>query len=221
MEELIYRNNLNQDWISLTFFINLVILTVIFKINPSRFSNSISIYSSDLYIKRYFNEKNFNLISLYNVLCFVIIISTLCLLIILFLEYNYKTILFAFEYYYLFILLLVALSIRYIFIQFLINQLNLNYIFKIGILKSFINNFRFALFYLIFLLVVNYVGIQTIQFLIITLCYFIIWNIYQFRILIFLFRSNPQQILYIIIYLCTLKVIPWYWFYVIILGPWL
>jgi len=221
MEELIYRNNLNQDWISLVFFINLIILTVIFKINPSRLRNSILFYSTDIYIKRYLNEKKFNLISVYNVLCFIIIISTLCLFINSFLEHNYKIIMFAFEYYYLFTLFLIVLSIRYIFFQFLINQLNVNYNFRIGVLKSFINNFRFALFYLIFLLFVNYVEIQNRQFLIFTLCYLIVWTFYQFRILILLFQSNPQQILYLIIYLCTFKAIPWYWLYVIILESWL
>ena len=221
MEELIYKNNLNQDWISFIFFINLIILTVIFKINPPRFKSITLFYSSDIYIKRFSNEKKFNMISAYNILCFIITISTLCLFLILLLEYNYKTLLFAFEYYYLFSSLILMLSSRYIFIQFLINQLKINHNYRIGILKNFINNFRFALFYLIFLLIVNYVEIQNKKFLLFTLCYLIIWIFYQFRILILLFKSNPQQILYIIIYLCTLRLLPWYWFYILILEPWL
>ena len=221
MEELIYKNNLNQDWISFIFFINLIILTAIFKINPPRFRSIILFHSTDIYIKRFSNEKKFNMISAYNILCFIITISTLCLFLILLLEYNYKTLLFAFEYYYLFSSLILMLSSRYIFIQFLINQLKINHNYRIGILKNFINNFRFALFYLIFLLIVNYVEIPNRQFLLFTLCYLIIWIFYQFRILILLFKSNPQQILYIIIYLCTLRLLPWYWFYILILEPWL
>ena len=221
MEELIYRNNLNQDWISFIFFLNLIILSVIFKINPPRLRSIILFHSTDIYIKRFSNEKKFNMISAYNILCFIIIISTLCLFLILLLEYNYKTLLFAFEYYYLFSLLILMFSSRYIFIQFLINQLKINYNYRIGVLKNFINNFRFALFYLIFLLIVNYVEIPNRQFLLFTLCYLIIWIFYQFRILILLFKSNPQQILYIIIYLCTLRLLPWYWFYILILEPWL
>ena len=221
MEELIYRNNLNQDWISFIFFINLIILSAIFKINPPRFRSIIFFHSTDIHIKRFSNEKKFNMITAYNILCFIITISTLCLFLILLLEYNYKTLLFAFEYYYLFSSLILMLSSRYIFIQFLINQLKINYNYRIGILKNFINNFRFALFYLIFLLIVNYVEIQNKQFLLFTLCYLIIWVFYQFRILILLFKSNPQQILYIIIYLCTLRLLPWYWFYILILEPWL
>ena len=174
MEELIYKNNLNQDWISFIFFINLIILTVIFKINPPRFKSITLFYSSDIYIKRFSNEKKFNMISAYNILCFIITISTLCLFLILLLEYNYKTLLFAFEYYYLFSSLILMLSSRYIFIQFLINQLKINHNYRIGILKNFINNFRFALFYLIFLLIVNYVEIQNKQFLLFTLFYLII-----------------------------------------------
>jgi len=118
-------------------------------------------------------------------------------------------------------LLTLILSSRYIFIQFLINQLKINYDFRIGILKNFINNFRFAIFYLIFLSIVNYIEIQNKQFLFFTLFYIIIWILYQFRILISLFQSNSQQILYIIIYLCTLRLLPWYWFHVLILEPWL
>ena len=221
MEELIYRNNLNQDWISFIFFINLIILSVIFKINPPRLRSIILFHSTDIFIKRFSNEKKFNMISAYNILCFITIISTLCLFIILLFEYNYKTLLFSFEYYYLFSLLILIFSSRYIFIQFLINQLKINYNYRISILKNFINNFRFALFYLIFLLIVNYVEIPNRQFLLFTLYYLIIWIFYQFRILILLFKSNPQQILYIIIYLCTLRLLPWYWFYVLILEPWL
>ena len=221
MEELIYRNNLNQDWISFIFFINLIVITVIFKINPPRFRSIIFFHSTDIHIKRFSNEKKFNMITAYNILCFILITSTLSLFLILFLKYNYKTVLFSFEYYYLLSLLILMFSTRYIFIQFLINQLKININFRIGILKHFINNFRFALFYLIFLLIVNSVEIKNIQFLLFTLCYLIIWIFYQFRILIFLFKSNPQQILYIIIYLCTLRLLPWYWFYVLILEPWL
>mgnify|MGYP005709486379 CR=1 FL=1 len=190
MEELIYRNNLNQDWISFIFFINLIILSLIFKINPPRFRSIILFHSIDIYIKRFSNEKKFNMISAYNILCFIIIISTLSLFLILLLQHNYKTLLFAFEYYYLFSLLILMFSIRYIFIQILINQLEINYNYRIGILKNFINNFRFALFYLIFLLIVNYVEMQNRQFLLFTLCYLIIWIFYQFRILILLFKKH-------------------------------
>ena len=221
MEELIYRNDFNQDWISFIFFINLIILSAIFKINPQRFKSIILFDSNDTYIKKFSNEKKFNMVTAYNILCLIIIISALCLFLILFLEYNNKNELFAFEYYYLFSLLTLILSTRYIFIQFLINQLKINYDFRIGILKNFINNFRFAIFYLIFLSIVNYIEIQNKQFLFFTLFYLIIWILYQFRILISLFQSNSQQILYIIIYLCTLRLLPWYWFHVLILEPWL
>ena len=62
MEELIYRNDFNQDWISFIFFINLIILSAIFKINPQRFKSIILFDSTDTYIKKFSNEKKFNMV---------------------------------------------------------------------------------------------------------------------------------------------------------------
>ncbi len=84
MEELIYRNDFNQDWISFIFFINLIILSAIFKINPQRFKSIILFDSNDTYIKKFSNEKKFNMVTAYNILCHIIIISTICLFLILF-----------------------------------------------------------------------------------------------------------------------------------------
>ena len=221
MEELVYKSNLNQDWISLIFFFNLILVTLLFRVDPIRFSSSIRFYSIDIYVSKYFSEKNINLISIYNIICFVIIINTVCLFIISISKYTSEFIFYAFEYYYLFFILFLLLSIRFFLIQFLIKKLKISSDIKISFLKSFMHNFRFALFYLIFLFVSFYVSIPKIVFTFFSICLFVALFFYQFRILVSLFQSNPMDVLYIIIYLCTFKAIPWYWFYIFTLEPWL
>ena len=117
MGELIFKNNIHQDWVSLIFFINLLFISAMFFLDPLRLRELIKFYATDFYISKYISEKKLNYLSPFNLLSFFIIISTVCLYIFSFSNFSNKLIKFSFEYYYLMITLLVFLSLRFFLIQ--------------------------------------------------------------------------------------------------------
>ena len=57
MGELILRNNTQQEWVSIIFFLNLLIVSSIFFLNPNRVKRMIKFYATDFYISKYTSEK--------------------------------------------------------------------------------------------------------------------------------------------------------------------
>ncbi len=219
MGELIYRSNINQDWIGLVFFSNLFLVSALFKLDPVRFKRSIMLFKTDIYISKYSTEKNLKFLNLFNLISFFIIINTICLFLFSFTKYEFTSIEFAFEYLYLFIALLIFLSFRYFFFQLLVNQINFLRNLKALFFKSFTHHFQFALYFLVFLYINFYTSLPKKFFLGFSFFVFGLWVFYQSRILFLFFKSSPKEFIYIILYLCTLKLIPWYWFYIYALEP--
>ena len=133
--------------------------------------------------------------------------------------YDSQSIEFAFEYLYLFIALLIFLSLRFFFFQLLVSEINFLKNLKSQFFKSFTHHFQFALYFLVFLFINFYTTLPKKFFLGFTFFVFGFWIFYQSRILFLFFKSYPKEFIYIILYLCTLKLIPWYWFYIYALEP--
>ncbi len=219
MGEWIFRNSTNQDWISLVFFVNLILVFALFQFDPTRTKRLLKFYASDIYVSKYNNDKNLNFLSPFNLLSFLILINTLCLFFLSLSKFNFNSIQFSFEYYYLFLMLLVFISIRYLLVWFTMKQMGLLRALKPLLFKSFSHHIQFALTLFLFLLVSYFSPISLELFLGIFILVGGGWCFYQFRILFSLFHSRPKDVLYIILYLCTLKLIPWYWFYIFTIEP--
>ncbi len=213
MGELIYRNNDFQDWISLIFLLNLIFIFSMFLLDPIRLKRLIKFYATDIYVSKHVSEKNLNYLSPFNLLSFLIIINTLSLLFFFMSNYLKGFIEFAFEFYYLLINLIIFLGVRFYLVKFILKQLRLNRDLNLFFFKSFTYNLQFAIVLLVFLFINFYSFNLKSQFISILILPIGLWFIYQSRVIISLFRSKPRDVLYIILYLCTLKIIPWYWFY--------
>jgi hypothetical protein len=217
MGELILKNNIHQDWVSLIFFINLLFISWMFFLDPLRLRGLIKFYAIDFYISKFISEKKLNYLSPFNLLSFFIIINAVCLYIFSFSNFSNKLIKFSSEYYYLMITMFVLLSLRFFFIQSILNHIKSIKKSKLLYFKSFTQNVQFSIILLIFLFFHTYNSFSKHIFITISGCVGVCWFYYQIKIFISLFRLNPKEFLYIILYLCTLKIIPWYWFYVFII----
>ncbi|OUW35058.1 MAG: hypothetical protein CBD39_02630 [Flavobacteriaceae bacterium TMED179] len=213
MGEFIYRNNDFQDWISLIFFVNLICIYGMFLLDPLRLKRLIRFYATDLYVSKHISEKNLNYLSPFNLLSFLIILNTLSLLFLSISNYLDVFVEFAFEFYYILLNLIIFFSLRFYLLKFIFKQLNLDRDLNIFFFKSFAYNTQFSLIILVFLFCNFYSSSLNSQFIRVLIFPLGLWFLYQSKIIISLFRSNPRDILYIILYLCTLKIIPWYWFY--------
>ena len=219
MGEWIYRNGADQDWISLIFFANLLFVIGMINLDPARVKRLLKFYASDIYMSKHSNEKNLNFLSPFNLLSLLVLLNTLCLFLLSLSKFELPIIEFAFEYYYLFFVCLLFIGIRYVLVWFTMKQMGLERTLKPWLFKSFTHHTQFAVFLFLFLLLSYYTTISKPFFLGVFVVVVGLWFLYQSRNLFTLFRSRPQDVLYIILYLCTLKLIPWYWFYIFAIEP--
>ncbi len=213
MGELILRSNTQQDWVSIIFFINLLFISINLFLDPIRLKRMIKFYATDLYITKHTNERNLNYLSIYNLISFLLILNTLCLYIFTLSNYSNEVIKFSSRYYYLIIALLIFFGIRFLFVKFITKQISGITQLKLLFFKSFTHNVQFALILFILLFCSFYSSISNVKFVWISSFVGLVWFFYQSKVIIFIFRSKPKEILYIILYLCTLKIVPWYWIY--------
>ena len=218
MGELILRNNTQQEWVSIIFFLNLLIVSSIFFLNPNRVIRMIKFYATDFYISKYTSERNLNYLSVYNLLSFLLILNTLCLFIFSFFNYSSKVAKFDTRYYYLIIVLFIFFGIRFLLLKILAGLIGEIMELKSLFFKSFTHHVQFSLILIIVLFLNFYSSLPNITFIWVTSFIGLMWFFYQSRVIVSVFRSKPRELIYIILYLCTLKIIPWYWLYFFVIG---
>lgn len=218
MGELILRNNTQQEWVSIIFFLNLLIVSSIFFLNPNRVKRMIKFYATDFYISKYTSERNLNYLSVYNLLSFLLIINTLCLLIFSFFNYSSKVAKFDTRYYYLIIVLFIFFGIRFLLLKIVAGLIGEIMELKSLFFKSFTHHVQFSLILFIVLFLNFYSSFSNITFIWVTSFIGLMWFFYQSSVIVSVFRSKPRELIYIILYLCTLKIIPWYWLYFFVIG---
>ena len=213
MGELILRNNTQQEWVSIIFFLNLLIVSSIFFLNPNRVKRMIKFYATDFYISKYTSERNLNYLSVYNLLSFLLIINTLCLFIFSFFNYSSKVSKFDTKYYYLIIVLFIFFGIRFLLLKIIAGLIGEIMELKSLFFKSFTHHVQFSLILFIVLFLNFHSSLSNITFILVTSFIGLMWFFYQSRVIVSVFRSKPRELIYIILYLCTSKIIPWYWLY--------
>ena len=213
MGELILRNNTQQEWVSIIFFLNLLIVSSIFFLNPNRVKRMIKFYATDFYISKYTSERNLNYLSVYNLLSFLLILNTLCLFIFSFFNYSSKVAKFDTRYYYLIIVLFIFFGIRFLLLKIVAGLIGEIMELKSLFFKSFTHHVQFSLILFIVLFLNFYSSFSNITFIWVTSFIGLMWFFYQSSVIVSVFRSKPRELIYIILYLCTSKIIPWYWLY--------
>ena len=219
MGELIFKSNLNQDWISFALIFNIFLTYLLVKINPIRTTRLFNFLKTDLYFSKHNSERETQYLNPYNIVGTLIILNTIILSFIFFSEKFFFKKTYFFEFCFLFLFLTIFLVIRYFLVTLMTKKVGFWKKIKPLIFKNFTLNLQYAYLYfgLIFigfysempsLLLYSFVGITLIS-----------WFLSQTRLFLTLFKFLPKEVFYFILYLCTFKIIPWYCFYLFVLEP--
>mgnify|MGYP001161059818 FL=1 len=211
MNEWLPKAIVNQDGISLFFFINLLVLLRLHLTTPR---GLIGPFKKLILKSTPILESNIAFFDFFHIGSFIVVTSSLSLWFLTFSEHIYPKVSFELiDLYYLLVVLFIFLVIRALVVRFVLKKLNL--------WKAKRNYFYMTLkihFYCSFLILVvlafNYYGFQDFLFFSVTSgCVVLLWFVFQVRFVIEYLNSHRREIFYIIFYLCTLKLAPWLWMY--------
>ncbi len=208
----IILNKFHIDWVSIIIFLNLILLSYTKWKYDRKFTSFFKSIDPSIYFNNYGNNFFFNRLFGINILVFSLVNISLILIFILNSFGLIKMVFFEFSILFLFLIFIGFLS--YILCSFLGVVLG----FKREALAYLFNNLRFlfriSIVVYAILIFHHFYFINTFQFLKISFfCVLILY--YLFSIIIvyrFLEKLNRGKF-YLILYLCTLKVTPWVFFY--------
>ena len=207
MNEWLPKTIVNQDGISLFFFINLLVLLRLHHTTPRGLTGQLKklILKSPPVL-----ESNIVFFDFFHIGSFIVVTSSLSLWFLTFSEHVYpKVSLELIDLYFFMVVLFIFLVIRALIVRFVLKKLNL--------WKAKRNYFYLTLkihFYCSILMLVvlafYYYGFQNFLFFSVTSsCVVILWFVFQVRFIFEYLNSHQREIFYIIFYICTLKFAPW------------
>ena len=211
MEDWISRTELQHDWISLVFLFNFILLTVLRSTHPRQFKTFIRFIDSTLYFKIY-GKDNFMLQS-FTALGALFLLISLCLgffYCLTLVEFGPSSFLF-------FITLLThiigLILIRFVFLKTCCKLLGIEGFSEIFIFKTL--SYQIQISILSFFLFLFYeFSYPTQEFLILILI--LIAGLYllsQLSLYLEYWGVFKHHLLYLILYLCTFKLAPWFLLY--------
>ena len=162
MGEWIYRQSIQEDWITIIYFFNLLIISSMSFVNGARIYTLIKINKPTIYNSEFTNDKDLNYLSPFNILSFLIILNSTGQLYLWFLKINQTPLNYAFEYYYFIFYLSIILIIRFLLIRFVSENLGLIKTLKGYYFKNFTHNTQFALFSSTLLFFANYSQVNSL-----------------------------------------------------------
>ncbi len=219
MGELIFKSNLNQDWISFALIFNIFLTYLLVKINPIRTSRLLNFLKTDLYFSKHNSERETQYLNPYNIVGTLMILNTICLSFIFFSEKIFYDKTYFFEFCFLFLFLIMFIVIRYFFETLITKKADFWKKIKPLIFKNFTLNLQYAYLYFALILIGFYSKIPSLLINFIIGITLISWFLSQTRLFLTLFKFLPKEVFYFILYLCTFKLIPWYCFYLFVLEP--
>ena len=219
MGELIFKSNLNQDWISFALIFNIFLTYLLVKINPIRTTRLLNFLKTDLYFSKHNSERETQYLNPYNIVGTFMILNTICLSFIFFSEKIIYGKTYFFEFCFLFLFLIIFIVIRYFFETLITKKADFWKKIKPLIFKNFTLNLQYAYLYFALIIIGFYNKIPSLLLNFIVGITLISWFLSQTRLFLTLFKFLPKEVFYFILYLCTFKIIPWYCFYLFVLEP--
>ena len=219
MGELINRPSINQDWISLIFFCNLIIIFGLHYSDTNRFRDLMKFYSSNIYFSKYISDRNLTFKGSFNILSSFLVFYTLSNLLMWGIKQVSDSIFYPFEFYYVLFCVVLFGLFRFIIVQFVMKQINQVNKINIYHFKSFTHATQFSILFIFILFFNNYSGISSKITLGVIASLSLLWLTLQTSILFSFIKSYPRDLFYLIFYLCAVKIAPWFWFYYMIIQP--
>ena len=219
MGELVYKLNLNQDWINFASISNIFFAFLLIKINRTRTFRLLNFLKTDIYLSKHNSERETQYLNPYNIVGTLIISNTVCLSLVFFSQKIKNQKIHFFDFCSLLLLMILFLITRYFVATLLTRRSNIWKKIKPLFFKVFTLNLQYAcVSFLIVFVGFNY-NIPSLLFFIIINIISFFWFLSQSRVFFSIFKFEAKEVIYFILYLCTFKIFPWYWFYTIVLEP--
>ena len=219
MGELVYKLNLNQDWISFASIGNIFLAFLLIKINRTRTFRLLNFLKTDIYLSKHNSERETQYLNPYNIVGTLIISNTVCLSLVFFSQKIKNQKIHFFDFCSLLLLMILFLITRYFVATLLTRRSNIWKKIKPLFFKVFTHNLQYAcVSFLIVFVGFNY-NIPSLLFFIMINIISVFWFLSQSRVFFSIFKFEAKEVIYFILYLCTFKIIPWYWLYTIVLEP--
>ena len=219
MGELVYKLNLNQDWISFASISNMFLAFLLIKINRIRTFRLLNFLKTDIYLSKHSSERETQYLNPYNIVGALIISNTVCLSLVFFLQKVKNQKIYFFEFCSLLLLMIIFLITRYFIATLLTRRSNIWKKIKPLIFKNFTINLQYAYAYFLLVFIGFNYNIPSFLFFITINIISVMWFFSQSKVFFSIFKFEAKEVIYFILYLCTFKIFPWYWFYTIVLEP--
>ena len=203
-----------QDWVALIIILIFALCVHLLKINPHQFKLLVSFWRSNTYFKIYEKEKYVNPLNMFNLTITMISLITITLLSYFFYEKIMMSLLGEISYIIFFLFISALILIRFFLFKLIFRLANQSEIYSNTIFRS-INFYSIISIYSLFFFSIYYYRFPSNSNFLIIIILIILCSAFLSHLSIYvrIIMTNPNRIVYLILYLCTFKISPWLWLY--------
>ncbi len=203
-----------QEWITISIIFVFILSVYLYKLNKHQFKFLFSFWESKSYYKIYYREKIGKPINLFNLILTLISLITFSLLGYFFYQKIFLSFLGEISFLSLFSVLSVLIIFRYGILKVIFQLLNQLELFNQTVFKS-ISYYGIISLYTVFFFSIYNFRYNTYSELLFIISILILCAVFLSHLWVYLriIRTNPQSLVYLILYLCAFKMAPWLWLY--------
>ena len=203
-----------QDWVAFIIILIFALCVYLLKINPHQFKLLVSFWRSNTYFKIYEKEKYVNPLNIFNLTITMISLITITLLSYFFYEKIMMSLLGKISYIIFFLFISALILIRFFLLKLIFRLANQTEIYSNTIFRS-INFYSIISIYSLFFFSIYYYRFPSNNIFLIIIILIILCSAFLSHLSIYvrIIMTNPNRIVYLILYLCTFKISPWLWLY--------
>ena len=203
-----------QDWVAIIIILIFALCVHLLKINPHQFKLLVSFWRSNTYFKIYEKEKYVNPLNMFNLTITMISLITITLLSYFFYEKIMMSLLGEISYIIFFLFISALILIRFFLFKLIFRLANQSEIYSNTIFRS-INFYSIISIYSLFFFSIYYYRFPSNSNFLIIIILIILCSAFLSHLSIYvrIIMTNPNRIVYLILYLCTFKISPWLWLY--------
>ena len=203
-----------QDWVAYIIILIFALCVYLLKINPHQFKLLVSFWRSNTYFKIYEKEKYVNPLNMFNLTITMISLITITLLSYFFYEKIMMSLLGEISYIIFFLFISALILIRFFILKLIFRLANQSEIYLNTIFRS-INFYSIISIYSLFFFSIYYYRFPSNNIFLIIIILIILCSAFLSHLSIYvrIIMTNPNRIVYLILYLCTFKISPWLWLY--------
>jgi len=210
MEEWVFKLNTN-NWEFYIFFFNLIIIALLNQAFPKKINHLIDFFNINKNVKTPL-YKHF-IIEPFNIGSFLIISSSISLFIYKFFEKFIDLSLNQFDFFYIYILISITLIIRFFLVKSIFSIFAKTNDIETYFIRVQSHNTFFCVIILIILLLNEYSFLNKKIILGCFITVFLVWIVFNILYVYRYIKNKANEFLYLIFYLCAVKITPWLWIY--------